>query len=393
MRIAIVAESFLPNINGVTNSILRILEYCDRHGHDALVIAPGAREVQDECADYMGFPIARVPTVQVPLIDSLPIGVPTPTVKRALRKYNPDVVHVASPFVLGAAGAFGASQLGIPTVAVYQTDVAGFANNYHMKPLASAAWKWTRTIHNACSRTLAPSSVTIKELRLHKIRDVHYWARGVDNELFSPTKRSEALRRSWAPQGQKIVGYVGRLAAEKSVHRLVALHDRDDIQLVITGDGPDGQDLRDLLPRAIFTGARYGEELAEIYASLDLFIHPGEYETFCQAVQEALASGVPAIAPRAGGPIDLIDDGVDGELLAVSSFERDLSAAVSRLLAAEGYRDRCVAARESVTQRTWECLCDELIGHYRAAIESPMGQEFRPTLLERWRAEHEQRYA
>ena len=188
MRIAIVAESFLPNINGVTNSILRVLEYCHRHGHDALVIAPGAREVQDECPDYAGFPIARVPTVQVPLIDSLPIGVPTPTVKRALRKYKPDVVHAASPFVLGAAGAFGSAQLGIPTVAIYQTDVAGFANNYHMKPLASAAWQWTRTVHNACSRTLAPSSVTIQELRHHKIRDVYHWARGVDIELFSPVR-------------------------------------------------------------------------------------------------------------------------------------------------------------------------------------------------------------
>ena len=393
MRIAIVAESFLPNINGVTNSILRVLEYCDRHGHDALVIAPGAREVQDECPDYAGFPIARVPTVQVPLIDSLPIGVPTPTVKRALRKYKPDVVHAASPFVLGAAGAFGAAQLGIPTVAIYQTDVAGFANNYHMKPLASAAWQWTRTVHNACSRTLAPSSVTIQELRHHKIRDVYHWARGVDIELFSPTKRSDALRRQWAPNGQKIVGYVGRLAAEKSVYRLAALQDRDDIQLVITGDGPDSQELHEVLPRAIVTGAKYGEDLAEVYASLDLFVHPGEYETFCQAVQESLASGVPTIGPKAGGPIDLIDDGVDGELLSVKSFEQDLPAAVDRLLEPDGYHDRCVAARHSVKKRTWECLGDELMGHYEAAIESPMGQEIRPTLLERWRAEREHRYA
>ena len=105
MRVGIVAESFLPNVNGVTNSVLRVLEHLKREGHEAMVVAPGARDFQDEIPDYLGFEIVRVPTVMVPLVDSLPIGVPTTTVAAALSEFKPDIIHLASPFVLGGAGA------------------------------------------------------------------------------------------------------------------------------------------------------------------------------------------------------------------------------------------------------------------------------------------------
>ena len=135
MRVGIVAESFLPNVNGVTNSVLRVLEHLKRKGHEAMVVAPGARDFQDEIPDYLGFEIVRVPTVMVPLVDSLPVGVPTTTVAAALNEFQPDIIHLASPFVLGGAGAFAARQLGVPAVALYQTDVAGFATKYHL-PMA-----------------------------------------------------------------------------------------------------------------------------------------------------------------------------------------------------------------------------------------------------------------
>ena len=240
MRVAIVAESFLPNINGVTNSVLRVLEYLADHGHEALVIAPVARPFQEEHETYRGFRIERVPTVMVPMVDSLPIGVPEARMAAILAKFKPDVVHLASPFVLGAAGAFTAKTLRIPAVAVYQTDVAGFAKNYKLAGLSTAAWAWTRVIHNACARTLAPSSPTIADLDRHRIRNVHKWGRGVDAVRFHPSKRSAALRKLWSPEGKPIVGYVGRLAAEKSVERLAGIAARGDVQVVVVGDGPGG---------------------------------------------------------------------------------------------------------------------------------------------------------
>ena len=367
MRVAIVAESFLPNINGVTNSVLRVLEHLHREGHEAIVIAPGARDGQEEVSDYFGFPIRRVPTVKVPMIDSLPVGVPTTVVDSELREFQPDIIHLASPFVLGAAGAFSARQLRIPAVALYQTDVAGFATKYQLSALAFGVWEWLRTIHNSCQMTLAPSSLTIADLERHHIKNVRHWGRGVDAVRFHPSKRSESLRKQWDPTGTKrIVGFVGRLAAEKGVHRLSALNDREDIQLVIVGDGPERPLLEAQLPNAVFTGALGGEDLAHAYASLDIFVHAGEFETFCQAIQEAQASGVPTIGPRAGGPVDLIEEGVNGYLLEVDTFIEDLPAAVDAI----DSPDFGVNARASIENKTWEALCQQLMGYYEEVLES-----------------------
>ncbi|MGP5116285.1 glycosyltransferase family 4 protein [Corynebacterium casei] len=367
MRVAIVAESFLPNINGVTNSVLRVLEHLHREDHEAIVIAPGARNGQEEVSDYLGFPIRRVPTVKVPMIDSLPVGVPTTVVDSELREFQPDIIHLASPFVLGAAGAFSARQLRIPAVALYQTDVAGFATTYQLSALAFGVWEWLRTIHNSCQMTLAPSSLTIADLEHHHIKNVRHWGRGVDAVRFHPSKRSESLRKQWDPTGNKrIVGFVGRLAAEKGVHRLSALNDREDIQLVIVGDGPERPLLEAQLPNAVFTGALGGEALAHAYASLDIFVHAGEFETFCQAIQEAQASGVPTIGPRAGGPVDLIEEGVNGYLLEVDTFIEDLPAAVDAI----DSPDFGVNARASIENKTWEALCRQLMGYYEEVLES-----------------------
>lgn len=367
MRVAIVAESFLPNINGVTNSVLRVLEHLHREGHEAIVIAPGARDGQEEVSDYLGFPIRRVPTVKVPMIDSLPVGVPTSVVDSELREFQPDIIHLASPFVLGAAGAFSARQLRIPAVALYQTDVAGFATKYQLSALAFGVWEWLRTIHNSCQMTLAPSSLTIADLEHHHIKNVRHWGRGVDAVRFHPSKRSESLRKLWEPTGTKrIVGFVGRLAAEKGVHRLSALNDREDIQLVIVGDGPERPLLEAQLPNAVFTGALGGEDLAHAYASLDIFVHAGEFETFCQAIQEAQASGVPTIGPRAGGPVDLIEEGVNGYLLEVDTFIEDLPEAVDAIDSPEFG----VNARASIENKTWEALCQQLMGYYEEVLES-----------------------
>ncbi len=385
MRVAIVAESFLPNVNGVVNSVLRVLEHLRREGHEALVIAPGARDGQEEIFHYEGYRIARVPTVEVPGINSLPIGVPLPSVLTELGQFKPDVVHLASPFVLGGAGAFAAKTLGLPCVAVYQTDVAGFAMNYKAKALSAMAWQWTRALHNQCTLTLAPSSVTIAELEAHHVRNVFHWGRGVDAERFHPSKRSEELRASWFEKGErlrsergmgvnpvprserKVVGFVGRLAAEKSVERMAALNGRDDIQVVIIGGGPEMDALMKVMPTAVFTGGLYGDDLPRGYASLDVFVHTGQFETFCQAVQEAQASGVPTIAPAAGGPIDLIDQGHNGYLLEVETFTRDLPIAVDRIIG-----DRLPAFREhalaGIQDKTWYSLCTQLVSYYGDAI-------------------------
>ncbi len=375
MRVAIVSESFLPVVNGVANSVLRVVDHLVRCGHQPLVIAPGAGP-----DTYQGVPVVRLPAVDLPVVDSIPVGVPTRKVFTALRGFRPDVVHLASPIIVGAAGLWAARRLGVPTVAVYQTDVAGFADSYGLGFAARTAWRWTRVLHNAADRTLAPSSAAAAALIEHGVPRVHRWARGVDTMRFRPSRRNEQLRRQLAPHGELLVGFVGRLAPEKKVLRLAALHDVPGFRLVVVGDGPDRRQLAKQLPEAAFLGFKTGDELAQAYASLDVFVHTGPFETFCQTVQEALASGLPVIAPDAGGPRDLVTPGRTGFLLPETGkpdcdevFGAALRGAISALAADPELRARCgAAARRSVLRRTWPTVCDELIGHYTEVTGRPV---------------------
>ncbi|MFD1146875.1 glycosyltransferase family 4 protein [Saccharothrix hoggarensis] len=363
MRVAIVTESFLPQVNGVTNSVVRVLEHLRAHGHQALVVAPGAG-----ADDHFGTPVVRVPAVDLPRFSSLPVGVPTRRVLTALADFRPDVVHLASPFVMGARGLSAARRLGVPTVAVYQTDVAGFAGHFGLGLTARAAWRWTRRLHAQADRTLAPSSWAVAALEEHGVPRVHRWGRGVDVDLFHPRRRDDALRAELAPGGELLVGYVGRLSPEKRVDRLAALRDLPGVRLVLVGEGPEEAQLRRDLPGAAFLGFKTGTDLATAYASLDVFVHTGPHETFCQAVQEALASGVPVVAPDAGGPRDLVQPNT-GYLF---GDDEQLRRAVVELADPLRRRQYGQAARRWVRGRTWSAVCDELLGHYAAVLDVPL---------------------
>jgi len=367
VRVAIVAESFLPNVNGVTNSVLRVMEHLRRSGHEVLVIAPDTPP-GEPAADRVhdGVRVHRVPSRMFPKVTTLPLGIPWPRMVKVLRGFDPDVIHLASPALLGWGGVHAARHLDVPAVAVFQTDIAGFAESYGMGVMSRAAWMWTRRLHSKADRTLAPSTSAMEDLVAHRIPRVHHWGRGVDVTGYVPSARDDALRARWSPDGKPIVGFVGRLAPEKHVERLAGLAARGDVQVVVVGDGVDKPKLETLMPSAVFTGALYGPALAAAYASMDVFVHPGEHETFCQAVQEAMASGLPVIAPDAGGPRDLVAPMHTGLLLPVADFEAKLGAATDHLLAE---RQRySVAARRSVLARTWPAVCQQLIGHYEEVL-------------------------
>lgn len=379
MRVAIVSECFLPVVNGVTNSVLRVVEHLTAAGHDVLVIAPG-----EGPGEYRGVPVVRVPSLDLPVVTSMPVGVPSRRVLTALRGFRPDVVHLAAPFVVGYRGLHAARRLGIPTVAVYQTDVAGFASSYGLGLTARAAWRWTCRLHGLADRTLAPSSWATEALRARGVPRVHRWARGVDTRRFTPSRRDDALRAELAPRGELLVGYVGRLAPEKQVERLAALDGLPGTRLVVVGAGPGEERLRAALPGAAFLGFRDGDDLARTYASLDVFVHTGPSETFCQAVQEALASGLPVVAPDAGGPRDLVlpgrtgylvpprPDGADATDPASVAADERLRAAVEVLVTDDVLRRRSgAAARRSVLRRTWSNVGDELLAHYADVLGVP----------------------
>lgn len=369
LRVLVVSESFLPQTNGVTNSVCRVLEHLQQRGHTAAVIAPTGPAL------YAGAEVHRVGGLDLPGYDGFTVGLATRRRLRGLMaQFRPDVVHVASPFVLGYAAVRAANSMQIPVVSIYQTDVVGFARRYRMRATETLIKHRLRRIHVQSDLTLAPSAASIEQLEELGIPRLRFWPRGIDTERFAPQKRSESLRAGLLQtsgadvSGAILVGYAGRLAKEKDLHHLRALSGIPGIRLVLVGEGPEREHLEGLLPEALFLGELHGEQLAETVASLDVFVHTGAEETFCQAVQEALASGVPAVGPSAGGLRDRIAHGVNGLHYTPANLE-ELRTAVRWLTDDAALRNKMgAAARQALTSRSWSAVNDLLIEHYRDAV-------------------------
>ncbi|HEU4850460.1 MAG TPA: glycosyltransferase [Terrimesophilobacter sp.] len=369
MRVLLFAESFLPHMNGVTNSLLHSLAHLQRRGDEAVVIAPHFESLQPLPSSVHGASVVRMPSIPAP-------GYPQVRVAAAgmrrlgavFRQFRPDVVHLASPFVLGWQGLKAAERAGVPTVAVYQTDLPGYAARYGVPGAQQLLTSHLARLHGRASVNLAPSSAALADLERIGVPRLALWGRGVDTERFRPSRRNDARRAELAPEGEVVIGYVGRLAPEKQVEDLAVLADLPGVRVVIVGDGPSRPELEALMPGARFLGFRGGEELAEIVAGFDIFVHPGEHETFCQTVQEALASGVPVVATGRGGPVDLVQSSRTGWLYRPGDLA-DLRARVADLAGDAAKRAAFAsAAVASVEGRSWRAVCEELVGHYEAAI-------------------------
>jgi phosphatidylinositol alpha 1,6-mannosyltransferase len=365
LRVLVVTESFLPQVNGVTNSVRRVLEHLEATGHEAMLVAPSGP------AWYAGAGVRLVRSVAMPTYRDFPIGTATRrTLDNVLWAFDPDVVHLASPAWLGHQAGEAARRRDVPVVAVYQTDLVGFAERYPIPGAAAAMRRLTRKVHLPADRTLVPSTASRQQLADLGVERMHLWGRGVDTTQFRPDRRTDELRRELGCE--QVVGYVGRLAAEKELDLLQAVQDLPGARLVLVGGGPEEQRLRELLPRAHFAGVRHGDDLARLVASFDVFCHTGRTETFCQSAQEALASGVPVVAPAAGGPLDLVRPGVNGLLYPPGDAAR-LREHVGRLLADDALRTRLgQQAVAGVAQNSWTALGEQLVGHYRAARRVPV---------------------
>jgi len=367
MRVAVISESFLPTINGVTNSVKKVLDYLQHNGHEAIVIVPAAGAPRE----YAGFRVHEMPAFAY---RQFPVGLPNPAVQALLTEFQPDVIHAASPFLLGAQAIVAGNRLGIPSVAIFQTDVAGYARRNHLGAATRFAWRLVRWVHEGAELTLVPSTSSMRDLEAAGVQRLERWGRGVDLNTYHPRNRGTddvaRLRERLAPNGEAIIGYVGRLAPEKQVERFAALRGLDGIQIAIVGDGPSDLAVKRHLSGmpVTFLGKLTGADLANAYAAFDMFVHTGTEETFGQTVQEAHSTGIPVVAPRAGGPIDLVDHGTNGYLFDPDD-DSQLRAYVENLVIDGGLRSRMgEAGRRGVLAKSWDAVCGELFGHYKSAI-------------------------
>jgi phosphatidylinositol alpha 1,6-mannosyltransferase len=363
--IGIVAESFWPRINGVSNSVLRSAKYLKSKGHDVTIIAAG----QNQTEEPLDVEVIRINSITVPSIHDYDLAITRKRqLERIFKKKGFDILHIASPFVLGEIALRAAKVLNIPTVAIYQTDVTGFAKYYGYSSVSKFSDLWLSHIHNLATLNLVPSKWAMKKLEELNVKNLSIWGRGVDTNAFNPKNKDLSLRLKWNNRADIFVGYVGRLAPEKNVEDLKYIPDSPRIQVVVIGDGPSRYKLEEDMPNAIFTGRLTGDQLNQAYASLDVLIAPGRNETFCQVAQEGLAAGLCVIAPEQGATHELIIPNETGFIYENASDE-SFKNIFKELLSNPNLLQRIsLSARDSVEKNTWENVCQQLVSHYENAL-------------------------
>ena len=368
MKIAIVTETFLPSADGAVTRLRPAVDRLVDPGHKAMVVAPDLGVTEHHGARVVG-----VRPVTLPFYKHRRFTLPSPNVDGIIRGFHPDVVHAAQPILLASSGAFAAHRQRIPLVASYHTHIPRYLDLYR-------AWKWgkpavwwqIRRNHALADLNIATSETMRAELATQGIENLHVVRRGVDTHTFHPSFASAAMRERLT-QGhpeKKLLVFVGRLAAEKEIHRLRAMMDRrDDVALAIVGDGPFRGELERLFAgtATLFPGFMEGEELASAFASADAFVFPSVTETLGLVILEGMASGLPVVAARSGPTLEQVTDGVDG-LLFDSGDEASLDRALERLGDGELRTRIRAAARAEAEKFSWEAASDDLLRYYEMAI-------------------------
>ena len=375
MRVAIITENFLPKLDGVTHTLARLLEYLQRFGHQALLLGP-----QSGMEEYAGAKIVGTTGVPLPFYPELKLNFFRPLFLRQLSEFQPDVVHLADPVVLGAAGLAAARMLRKPLISSYHTNLAAYCNHFGFPFFVQPMWVYNRFIHNQCALTFCPSPSTARMLRAQGFQHVHIWPRGVDIELFRPEQRDEARRTCWLGEREKVILlYAGRISREKNLHLLARAYremDHARCHLVIVGDGPALSEMKqDLFGLPVtFTGYLQGAELARAYASADIFAFPSKTETFGQVVLEAMASGLPVVGLRAEGVCDIVEEGKTGCLLDIEGIPEQAQIPAYRqllmhLIERPGLRhNMSMTARRAALQRTWDEAMQPLLRGYEEVL-------------------------
>jgi len=376
MRIALFSDTFRPTMNGVARALGLLVEHAGRAGHEIALVTPDI--------DGADWPDAllhiRLPGVDLPFYRELKLARPwlSRDARSALADFDPDILHSATEAVVGLLGRRWAHARGVPFVSSYCTNFAQYTSGYRLGVFEDAVWSLLRWFHGGASVTFCPSRQTVAELGAHGFHDrMKIWGRGVDADLFHPRRRSAALRRTMAGDADIVLLYVGRIAPEKRIGVLLdalpVIRSGTDLRVVLAlvGGGPALESLRAAAPDGVhFAGYREGEELAAHYASADVFLFPSDTETFGQVVTEAMASGLPVVAPARGGVVDTVEPGRTGYLFEpgdASDLARHALGLVNDVSLRRGMARH---ARSAAELRSWGDVFRRLFDDYGETLSS-----------------------
>jgi glycosyltransferase involved in cell wall biosynthesis len=368
LSVAVVTETWPPEVNGVSLTIAKVVEGLERRGHRVALVR--LRQAPDD-APPAGRDELLLRGVPVPRYPQLRMGLPcVAALKQRWRAAPPDVVHVATEGPLGLSALIAARSLGIAVTSDFRTNFHSYCDHYGLGWLRAPMLGYLRAFHNRTAMTMTPTEPLRRALAAEGFAPLATVARGVDTALFAPGRRSAALRDSWAVgDDDLVVACVGRLAAEKNLGVLLdafaAIRARQpNARLLLVGDGPLRDELGRRAPGAIFAGRRLGEDLAAHYASADLFFFPSLTETFGNVTAEAMASGLPVVAFDYAAAAQLIDDGRNGLRVPFADARAFVAAAADLASQRARCRQLGAAARERALAQDW----DMVIAQFEAVL-------------------------
>lgn len=370
MRIALFTETFLPKVDGIVTRLRHTVEHLQRNGDQVLVVSPDGG-----LTEYKGAKIYGVSGFPLPLYPELKLALPRPSIGVALEKFQPDLIHVVNPAVLGLGGLYYAKMMQLPLVASYHTHLPQYLHHYGLGMLEGVMWELIKVSHNQAQLNLCTSTAMVQQLREHGIERLDLWQRGVDIETFYPELASLEMR-SHLSQGHPespLLLYVGRLGAEKEIDRIKLVLDAiPGSRLALVGDGPNRSALEKHFAGTPthFVGYLTGKELGSAFASADAFIFPSRTETLGLVLLEAMAAGCPVVAARSGGIPDIVTDGVNGYLFDPADEEGAIKA-TQRLLDNQEERETLRQnARMEAERWGWAAATRQLQNYYRSVVLS-----------------------
>lgn len=369
MRIALMTESFLPKIDGIVTMLTKTVECLSKNGDEVLIFAPSGGP-----NELFGAEVVGIPSLPFPLYPELRLAPPRASMRAKLKAFDPEILHLFEPALLGVGGLYYSNVLKIPLVVSYHTNLPAYLHYYKLGAIEKLTWRLMLERHRRANLNLCTSTVMINDLHSHGINDLALWERAVDSTRFRLCARSAAMR-SYLSNGEPenpLLLYVGRLSVEKDIAKLRdVLLALPHAKLAIVGDGPLRHDLERHFKgtSAFFTGYLRGEALASAYASADLFVLPSKTETLGLVLLEAMASGCPVVACRAGGVPDAVHDGV-GFLFEPADPDGLVNSVKSALAGSHDLDAIRLRARQDVEQYSWENATRKLRQHYAETIQN-----------------------
>ena len=375
MKIAFFTETFLPKVDGIVTRLTKTIEYLVKNGDEVMIFCP------EGCPEnHMGSKVIGVAAMPLPLYPELKLGLPGPAVSDALEDFQPDLIHVVNPAVLGLGGIWLAKTNNIPLIASYHTHLPKYLEHYGMGMLEPLLWELLKAAHNQALLNLCTSTAMVDELENKGIRRTALWQRGVDTDTFKPEFRSEEMRKKLLgdyPDKGSLLIYVGRLSAEKQIERIKpVLEAIPNACLALVGDGPYRNQLEKIFEntKTNFIGYLSGNELASAYASGDIFLFPSSTETLGLVLLEAMAAGCPVIGANKGGIPDIINDGVNGCLYNPDendNGEKSLINATKKILLDNTRKEKMrLAARAEAERWDWNQATLQLKDYYIKTLKN-----------------------